>query len=73
MKLLIRDIHALVLMDDAHTVLRGGFVYSEGGEILQIGTRPPASLRPDRTISARNCVAVPPGRRSSTCESSTGR
>ncbi len=30
-----------------------------GNEILQIGTRPPASLRPQRTISARHVVAVP--------------
>jgi 8-oxoguanine deaminase len=46
-------------MDDAHTVLRGGFVYSEDGEILQMGTCPPAGLRPDRTIVARNHIAVP--------------
>jgi hypothetical protein len=39
MNLLIRDIHALVLMDEAHTILRGGFIYSEGGEIMQIGRR----------------------------------
>ena len=58
-KLLIRDIDALVLMDEARTVLRGGFLYCEDGEILQIGTRPPAALRPDRTIRASTCVAVP--------------
>jgi 8-oxoguanine deaminase len=57
--LLIRDIHALVLMDEDHTVQRGGFIYIEDGEILQLGVRPPAGLRPQRTISARNMVAVP--------------
>ena len=56
---LIRDIHALVLMDAEHTVLRGGFVAIEGGEIVQIGTRPPANLRPARTIDGRHLVAVP--------------
>ena len=45
---------------DAHdTVLHGGFIYAEGGEIKQIGKRPPARLRADRTISARYAVALP--------------
>ncbi len=57
--LLIRDIHSLVLMDEDHTVLRGGFVYIESGEILQLGTRPPAGLRPQQTIGARHMVALP--------------
>ncbi len=56
---LVRDIHALALMDDAHTILRGAFIYIESGEILQIGTRAPASLRPDRILDARHMVAVP--------------
>jgi 8-oxoguanine deaminase len=57
--LLIRDIHALALMDEDHTVLRGGFLYIEDGEILQLGTSPPAGLRPRQTIVARYMVAVP--------------
>ena len=32
---------------------------AEGGEIKQIGKRPPARLRADRTISARYCCCVP--------------
>ena len=57
--LLIRDIHALVLMDEDHTILRGGFIYIEDGEILQLGVRPPVGLRPRQTIGARHMVAVP--------------
>ena len=57
--LLIRDIHTLITMDAHDTVLRGGFIYTEGGEIKQVGKRPPARLRADRTISARYAVALP--------------
>jgi 8-oxoguanine deaminase len=57
--LLIRDIHTLITMDAQDSVVRGGFIYAEGGEIKQIGTRPPAGLRADRTISARYAVAIP--------------
>ena len=57
--LLIRDIHTLITMDAHDTVLRGGFIYAEGGEIKQVGKRPPARLRADRTISARYAVALP--------------
>lgn len=57
--LLIRDIHTLVLMDARSTVLRGGFVYSENGEIKQVGTRPPAMLRARRTLRAPHAVALP--------------
>jgi 8-oxoguanine deaminase len=57
--LLIRDIHTAITMDARDTVLRGGFIYAEGGEIKLIGTRRPARLRADRTISARYSVALP--------------
>jgi cytosine/adenosine deaminase-related metal-dependent hydrolase len=57
--LLIRDIHTIITMDAQDTVLCGGFIYAEGGEIKQIGMRPPARLRADRTISARYAVALP--------------
>ncbi|MGO8813358.1 MAG: 8-oxoguanine deaminase [Terriglobia bacterium] len=57
--LLLRDVHTVITMDAHDTILRGGFIYSEGGEIKQIGRRPPARLRADRTISARYSVAVP--------------
>jgi cytosine/adenosine deaminase-related metal-dependent hydrolase len=57
--LLIRDIHTLITMDAHDTVLPGGFIYAEGGEIKQLGKRPPARLRADRTISARYAVALP--------------
>ena len=57
--LLIRDIHTLILMDPQNTILRGGFVYAEGGEIKQVGTRLPETLRPDHTITAPYAVAIP--------------
>jgi cytosine/adenosine deaminase-related metal-dependent hydrolase len=57
--LLIRDIHTVLTMDADDTVLRGGFIYVEGGEIKQVGKRPPERLRADRTISARYAVALP--------------
>jgi cytosine/adenosine deaminase-related metal-dependent hydrolase len=57
--LLIRDIHTLITMDAHDTVLRGGFIYAENGEIKQMGQRPPAGLRAGRTLSARFAVALP--------------
>ncbi len=57
--LLVRDIHTLITMDAQETVLRGGFIYAEDGEIKQIGTRPPERLRADRTVNARYSVAMP--------------
>lgn len=57
--LLIREIHTLALMDRNNTVLRGGFLYAEDGEIRQVGTHPPETLRPDRTVRAPYAVAVP--------------
>jgi cytosine/adenosine deaminase-related metal-dependent hydrolase len=57
--LLIRDIHTVITMDSQDSVLRGGFIYAENGEIKQLGTHPPARLRADRTISARYAVAIP--------------
>ncbi len=57
--LLIRDIHTIITMDEITAVLHGGFIYVEGGEIKQVGKRPPAGLRADRTINARYAVAMP--------------
>lgn len=57
--LLIRDIHTLVLMDGGDRRLRGGFLYAEDGEIKQVGTRPPRTLRPRRTMRAPYAVALP--------------
>ncbi len=57
--LLIKDIHTTITMDAHETVLRGGFIYAEGGEIKLIGKRPPKGLRPRRTINARYSVALP--------------
>jgi cytosine/adenosine deaminase-related metal-dependent hydrolase len=57
--LLIRDIHTVITMDCHDTVLRGGFIYAEGGEIKQVGKHPPEGLRSDRTINARYAVALP--------------
>jgi len=57
--LLIRDIHTLVVMDEHDTVFHGGYIYAEGGEIRQVGARPPKTLRADHTIRAPHAVAVP--------------
>ena len=46
-------------MNGEDTVIRSGFVYSENGEIRQIGRRPPGNLRAVRTLSARHLIAVP--------------
>ena len=54
--LLIRDIHTLITMDAQNTVLRGGFIYAEGGEIKQMAparrgcapTAPSARATPSR-------------------------
>src|ERR1019366_7788448 len=57
--LLIRDIHTLVLMDPANTVLRDAYLYIEDGEIRQVGAQPAKLPRADRTIRGRHAVAVP--------------
>jgi cytosine/adenosine deaminase-related metal-dependent hydrolase len=57
--LLIRDIHTLVTMDARGTILRGAFLYAEGGEIRRVGTRVPAGLRARRTIRAPYAIAIP--------------
>ncbi|MGD0697353.1 MAG: 8-oxoguanine deaminase [Terriglobia bacterium] len=57
--LLVRDIHTLIVMDEPGTVLRGGFIYAENGEIKQVGTRPPKTLRAAVTIRAPYAVALP--------------
>jgi 8-oxoguanine deaminase len=57
--LLIRDVHTIVQMDVEKTVLRGGYLYVEDGEIKQVGTRLPRGLRADRTIRAPYAIAVP--------------
>ena len=57
--LLVRDVHTIITMDAHRTVLRGGFIYAEGGEIKQVGKHPPAKLHADRTIHAPYAVALP--------------
>ncbi len=57
--LLIKDIHTLVTMDGEDTVIRGGFLYVEDGEIRQIGRRPPKNVRAGKSLSARHLLAVP--------------
>jgi 8-oxoguanine deaminase len=57
--LLVKDIHTVITMDQQQTVLCGGFIYAEGGEIKLIGKHPPKWLRPARTISAPYSVALP--------------
>ncbi|MGO9254784.1 MAG: 8-oxoguanine deaminase [Bryobacteraceae bacterium] len=57
--LLIRDIHTLVAMDDAGSVLHGASLYSVDGEIRPIlisGSRLPKA---DQAISGRHAVVIP--------------
>ncbi len=51
--ILIRDIHSLVLMDEAGTVLRNGYLYAEDGEIVRTGSG-------SRRLPAANCVIRAP-------------
>lgn len=46
-------------MDDAGTVLRDAYLYIEGGEIVQVGTRPARFPRAAHTLRAPYAVAVP--------------
>ena len=57
--LLIRNIHALITMDDKDRDIRGGYIYVEKGEIKKIGSRPPDALRAARIIDGSNCIAIP--------------
>ena len=57
--LLLRDIHTLVTMDAANTVLHGAYLYAEDGVIRRIGSGRARLPQPDRTISARHSVVLP--------------
>ncbi len=57
--LLIRNIHTLATMDSEDREICGGFIYIEQGVITSIGTQPPKSIRPARTIDASACIAIP--------------
>ena len=57
--LLIRDLRLLVTMDRRGRRFEGGYLYAEDGEITAVGARPPAGLRPERTIRAAFAVALP--------------
>ena len=57
--LLIRDIHTLVQMDRANTVLHGAFLYVEDGIIRHVGTPPAKPPAADRVIQGRYAVALP--------------
>ncbi len=57
--LLVRNIHALVTMDEDDRQFRGGFLYAENGELKLIGERPPRDLRAETTIDGSDCIAIP--------------
>ncbi len=57
--LLIRDLVALVTMDERGRVLRGGYLYIEDGKIAAVGATVPKGLTADRTIRAPYAVALP--------------
>jgi len=57
--LLIRNIHTLAAMDADGRVLRGGFLYIEGGEIRQVGSGKDRLPKAEREIDGRYAVAIP--------------
>jgi cytosine/adenosine deaminase-related metal-dependent hydrolase len=57
--LLIRDIHTLVLMDDAGGVLRDGYIYAENGEIVRVGSGRTGLPKAAHVIRAPHAVAIP--------------
>jgi cytosine/adenosine deaminase-related metal-dependent hydrolase len=57
--LLIRNIHTLVLMDEANRVLRDGYVYAEDGAIVRVGCGGRGLPQADRVIRAPHAVAIP--------------
>jgi len=57
--LLIRDIHTLITMDAAQTVLHGAYLYIKDGEIQQVDASPARLPRASRVIHARHAVALP--------------
>lgn len=59
MTLLLRDIHTLVTMDAADTVLRGASLYIEDGEIRRVIPSGAKLPRAARTLSARHAIAIP--------------
>lgn len=56
--LLVRDIHTLVTMDGRDRVLRGAFLFAEGGQIRKIGVRGKLP-RADIVIDGRHAVVIP--------------
>ncbi|HUK17899.1 MAG TPA: 8-oxoguanine deaminase [Bryobacteraceae bacterium] len=57
--LLVRDIHTVVLMDERNTVLRGGYIYAEHGEIVRVGSGAAGLPKAARVIRAPYAVAIP--------------
>ena len=57
--LLIRDLHTLVLMDEANRVLRNGYIYAEDGRIVRVGTGGAGLPKAGRVIRAPHRVAIP--------------
>jgi 8-oxoguanine deaminase len=57
--LLIRNIHTLVVMDEAGRVLRDGYVYAEDGRIVRVGNGSARLPRADCVICAPHAVAIP--------------
>ena len=57
--LLIRDIHTLVVMDEANTVLHGAYVFAQDGRIVRVGSGRPEPVKADTVIHAPHAVAIP--------------
>ncbi|HXK04826.1 MAG TPA: 8-oxoguanine deaminase [Verrucomicrobiae bacterium] len=57
--LLVRNIHTLVLMDEANRILRDAYLYAENGRIVSIGTGSAGLPKAGQVIRAPHSVAIP--------------
>lgn len=57
--LLIRNIHTLVVMDQANRVLRDGYIYAENGKIVRVGSGVAGLPKAGQVIRAPHAVAIP--------------
>ncbi len=57
--LLIRNIHTLVLMDEAQSVVRDAYVYAENGKIIKVGAGSFGLPKAETVIRAPHSAAIP--------------
>ena len=57
--LLIRDLHTLVLMDEANRIVHGAYIYAEDGRIVRVGTGQAGLPKAEQVIRAPHAIAIP--------------